>query len=205
MRQYDPATDEFEVYDPDAVCNHNPQPHPSYWTSAEVNAFSTNNYQDVSGLCVVIGTGVTSATSSSEFIFDVTGYFTADASGYGFHALGTPIRMLDTRSGTSYNPPFGPLSAGAPVTFNAESAYGPGAAAVTGNVTVTTDTAGWSIYLGPAPLASPPTSTLNFLAGDTRSNGVTVGLGSGNTLSATYSGPAGNTTDLIFDETGAFY
>jgi hypothetical protein len=205
VHQYDPATDLFAIYDPDADCNSgHAQSVPNYWTSAELDAVS-RGYSGNSYLCVLLGKGVTSSTSSSDFIFDLTGYFTADASGYGFHALGTPTRMLDTRYGTSRNASTGKLSVSAPVTFDGESAYGSGAAAVAGNVTVTNQTAGWSIYLGPAPLASPPTSTLNFVAGDTRSNGVTVGLGSGNTLSATYSGPAGNTTDLIFDETGAFY
>jgi hypothetical protein len=55
MRAYDPATETFEVYDPDAVCNHNPRPHPANWTAAEVNAFSSGF--EVTGLCVLLGKG----------------------------------------------------------------------------------------------------------------------------------------------------
>jgi MYXO-CTERM domain-containing protein len=54
-RTYDPATDKFEVWDPDATCNRNPQVHPSYWTSAEMNAFS--NGTEVTGLCALVARG----------------------------------------------------------------------------------------------------------------------------------------------------
>jgi hypothetical protein len=45
------------------------------------------------------------------------------------------------------------------------------------------------VYLGPNPVASPTSSTLNFPLGDNRANGVTVALGAGGTLSATYIAP----------------
>ena len=45
---------------------------------------------------------------------------------------------------------------------------------------------------------------MNFPLGDSRANGVTVALGAGGTLSATYLAPAGATTDFIFDVTGYF-
>jgi hypothetical protein len=64
-----------------------------------------------------------------------------------------------------------------------------GAVAVTGNLTVTNQTAAGYLFLGPDPVASPTSSTLNFPLGDTRANGVTVALGSGGTLSATYLSP----------------
>lgn len=38
-------------------------------------------------------------------------------------------------------------------------------------------------------MASPSTSTLTFPVGDSRPNGVTLALGSGGTLSATYLAP----------------
>ena len=78
------------------------------------------------------------------------------------------------------------------------------ATAVTGNVTVVNPTFSWAIYLGPDPITSPTTSTLNFLKGEAKANGVTVALGSGGTLSATYISYAGNTNDLVFDVTGYF-
>ncbi|HEX7491425.1 MAG TPA: hypothetical protein VF337_06955, partial [Candidatus Limnocylindrales bacterium] len=78
------------------------------------------------------------------------------------------------------------------------------ATAVTGNLTVTDQTNSWAIFLGPIPTASPTSSTLNFAKGDVRANNVTVALGTGGKLSATYMGPAGNTTALVFDVTGYF-
>jgi serine protease len=74
--------------------------------------------------------------------------------------------------------------------------------AVTGNLTVTGQTSAGYAYIGPQPLADPPSSTLNFPWGDTRANGLTVALGPGGALSATY-GYAG-ATHLVFDVTGYF-
>jgi hypothetical protein len=72
------------------------------------------------------------------------------------------------------------------------------------NVTVVNETYGYAVFVAPVPTASASTSTLNFNTGDIASNGLTVALGSGGTLSATYMSSAGNTTDLIFDVTGYF-
>ncbi|MEX0710559.1 MAG: hypothetical protein WD116_05075, partial [Chloroflexota bacterium] len=77
------------------------------------------------------------------------------------------------------------------------------AVAVTGNLTVTNPTVAGAAFLGPNPTANPSSSTLNFPLGDNRANGVTLALGSGGTLSATYLASSG-TTDFIFDVTGYF-
>jgi hypothetical protein len=85
------------------------------------------------------------------------------------------------------------------------------ALAITGNLTVTDQTAYWAAYIGPAPDASPGSSTINFVRGETIANGVAVALGTGlagsgppGTLSVTYMGPGGNTTNFVFDVTGYF-
>ena len=75
---------------------------------------------------------------------------------------------------------------------------------MTGNVTVVSETNSWAVFAGPNPSANPSTSTINFSKGDIAANGLTVALGSGGTLSATYLTFPGNTTDLIFDVTGYF-
>jgi len=113
----------------------------------------------------------------------------------------TPSRILDTRVGNGLS---GPFSAQSPRTFQVSGRGGvpASAVAVTGNLTVTNQSAAGYVYLGPNPTASPTSSTVNFPAGDTRANGVTVALGAGGTLSATF-GYAG-TTDLVFDVTGYF-
>ena len=63
--------------------------------------------------------------------------------------------------------------------------------AITGNFTVTNQTSAGAAFLGPNSTSSPTTSTLNFPVGDNRANGVTLALGSGGTLSATYLAPRG--------------
>jgi hypothetical protein len=79
---------------------------------------------------------------------------------------------------------------------------------ITGNLTVTQQTAAGFAFLGPVATNTPTSSTINFPVGDTRANGVTVPLGGSGTLSATYgtnvSSITGATTDLILDVTGYF-
>jgi hypothetical protein len=115
-----------------------------------------------------------------------------------------PFRILDTRFGTGLANPF---MKGVPRTFDVAGQGGvpEGAVAVTGNLTATGMTAAGFVFLGPNPMANPPSSTLNFPVGDNRANGVTVALSATGTLSATFNGPApGNSTHLIFDVTGFF-
>ena len=71
-------------------------------------------------------------------------------------------------------------------------------------MTVVNETGSWAVFVGPDQIVKPPTSTLNFVKGDVRANGLTVALGTGGTLSATYMSSAGNTTDLVLDVTGYF-
>jgi hypothetical protein len=124
-------------------------------------------------------------------------------SGATYHPLAAPARILDTRSNIGLS---GKLSANTPRTFQVTTRGGvpAGATAVTGNVTVTGETNSWAIYIGPAAIVKPPTSTINFSKGDVTANGLTVALSTGGTLSATYLATAGNTTDLVFDVTGYF-
>ena len=113
----------------------------------------------------------------------------------------TPSRLLDSRFGNGLS---GPFNAGVPRTFQVTGRGGvpANATAVTGNLTATNQTQAGFVFLGPHPLANPPSSTLNFPLGDTRANGVTVALSATGTLSATF-GYAGS-TDLVFDVTGYF-
>jgi hypothetical protein len=160
-------------------------------------------------LTVALGVGGTlSATylsfagNTTDLIFDVTGYYTADTTGSTFVSL-TPARVLDTRYGTGLS---GKLSANTPVTFQVTGQGGvPSvASAVTGNLTVVNSTSSWAVFVGPAPAVSPTTSSVNFSAGVTVANGITVALSATGTLSATYLSLSGNTTDLIFDVTGYY-
>jgi hypothetical protein len=161
------------------------------------------------GLTVALSTtGTLSATfmsfagNTTDLVFDVTGYYTADMTGATYHPM-TPARLLDSRSGNGLS---GKLVANTPRTFQITGRGGipSNATAVTGNVTVVNSSYSWAVYLGPVATASPTTSTINFSAGEIRANGLSVALGSGGTLSATYMSFAGNTTDLVFDVTGYY-
>ncbi|RPH32661.1 MAG: PKD domain-containing protein, partial [Chloroflexi bacterium] len=112
-----------------------------------------------------------------------------------------PARVLDSRFGTGLS---GPFTAHAPRIFQVAGTGGvpANAVAVTGTLTVTGQNNGGYAYLGPDPAALPPSSTLNFPAGDTRATGVTVALGPGGTLSATVGGAT--SAHLVFDVTGYF-
>jgi len=145
---------------------------------------------------------MSTAGNTTDLVFDVTGYYTADATGVRYVPL-IPARLLDTRSGSSLT---APLSANTPAIFQVSGLGGvpANATGVTGNVTVVNETNSWAVFVGPIPTANPPTSTINFLKGDIAANGVTVALSSSGTLSATYMSFSGNKTDLVFDVTGYF-
>ena len=124
--------------------------------------------------------------AAPTLVFDSTGYFVPDASGATYVPL-APARLLDTRVGNGLS---GTFSAGVPRTFQVTGRGGvpANATAVTGNLTVTNQSRAGYVFLGPNPTASPTSTTLNFPLGDNRANGVTVALGAGGTLSATYTG-----------------
>jgi len=139
---------------------------------------------------------------TTQVIFDVTGYFTTDAKGASYYAM-SPTRLLDTRARNGLT---GASKANVARTFQVTGRGGvpANATAVTGNLTVTGQTAGGYLFVGPVATGSPGSSTLNFPMGDTRANGVTVALGAGGKLSVTYVAPSGKTANVIFDVTGYF-
>jgi hypothetical protein len=143
--------------------------------------------------------------ATAQVIFDVTGYFTPDVSGATYVPL-TPTRVLDSRDGYWIGLS-GAFSSHAARTFAVSGHAGvPGkATAVTGNLTVTGQTAAGFLYVGPNAVNDPTSSTLNFPVGDDRANAVTVALGAGGTLSATYAAPSlGQSAQVIFDVSGYF-
>jgi len=159
------------------------------------------------------GTQYSGNNNTVDVVFDVTGYYTGIGSsdqlmGASFVPI-APGRLLDTRYGTGLT---GPFAANTARDYQVTGQFGlgagtipNGAAAVTGNVTVTDDTNGWALDVTPSdPVLLPTTSTVNFVAGEIASNGFTVGLGSGGALSTTYISTTGNTTDVVEDITGYF-
>jgi serine protease inhibitor ecotin len=142
--------------------------------------------------------------ASAQVIFDVTGYFTPDGTGATYVAL-TPARVLDSRDGYWIGLS-GASSSHVARTFTVTGHGGvPSTAiAVTGNLTVTGQTALGYLYVGPNAMDDPTSSTINFPLGDDRANAVTVALGAGGTLSVTYVAVPGATAQVIFDVTGYF-
>ena len=141
-------------------------------------------------------------TGSTDLVVDVTGYFTPDTTGDTYHPL-TPARLLDTRSANGLS---GKFKANVPRTFTVGGRGGvpAGAVAVTGNLTVVNSTNGWAAYIGPAPIAKPLASTINFSKGQIRANSMTVALSSAGKLSATFLSSGSAKVDMVFDVTGYY-
>ncbi len=142
------------------------------------------------------------AGRTTHLLFDVTGYFTADDTAATYNTAG-PVRLLDSRFDNGLS---GPFAASTPRSWQIGGRGGipADAIAVTGNLTVTGQTAAGFVSVSPTPNASPGTSTINFPLGDNRANGITVPLAIDGTLSAVYKAPPGRTTHLIFDVTGYY-
>ena len=117
-----------------------------------------------------------------------------------------PYRVLDSRSSTGASKfhsqvrqtvLIATLASGVPTT----------AVAVTGNVTVVGQTHAGYVAVAPSLTSGlqPSTSTINFPAGDTRANGVTVPLAAGGNLDFMYwTASTADTVQVIFDVTGYF-
>ncbi len=116
----------------------------------------------------------------------------------------TPCRVLDTRgpAGTFGGPalPAGQVRA---LTLAGRCEVPASARAVAVNLTVTEPTAQGNLTLYPADQAAPPTSALNYAAGQTRANNAIVGLSPLGALAIRCSQASG-TADVILDVTGYF-
>jgi hypothetical protein len=145
------------------------------------------------------------ASGSTHLILDITGYFMAADSGATFRPVG-PIRVLDSRTGAGgYSTRF-VSGTSRSVRLGGVSGIPADAVAVTGNLTVTGQTAGGYVSMTTAPTSTPAVSTVNVPVGDTRANGLTIKLDAAGKASLVYvGGKAGvATAHLIFDVTG-FY
>jgi subtilisin len=157
------------------------------------------------GLTVPLsGTGQLSAVfrgasgSTTHLILDVTGYFVAGSAGAVYVPL-HPERLLDTRGSS-------PFASSQPRSFSVRGLGGvpADALAVAGNVTITGQTSGGYVSIGPVMTASPTTSTVNFPTGDTRANNLVVRLAPDGSLGGVFKGLSGSTTHVIFDVWGYF-
>lgn len=130
-------------------------------------------------------------------IADAEGYY-AD-SGYGFKPV-TPLRVLDTRK------PIGvPTAAAVPanghIALDLSAKVPAGTKAVTMNVTVTDPKAGGYLTVYPDGTTAPLASNLNFNAGQTVPNLVTVPVNNGK---VDFQNTSGGTVDVIADLAGYY-
>jgi glucose/arabinose dehydrogenase/PKD repeat protein len=144
-------------------------------------------------------------SGTTHLILDVTGYFLPTDTGATFTPIG-PTRVLDSRSGAGgFSSPFvsGALRT---IQLGGRAGIPADALAVTGNLTVTGQTAAGYVAMTTAATSPPAVSTINFPVGDTRANGLTIRLNANGRASLVYIGgkPGVSTADLIFDVTG-FY
>jgi hypothetical protein len=121
-----------------------------------------------------------------------------------YHTL-EPCRVVDTRN------PAGPLGGpalmgGATRSFTLTGTCGlpASARAVTLNLTAVGATAGGHLTVFPAGGTVPTTATLNFNAGQTRSNNAVLELGATGGLSVQCALPTGQSTHLTIDVVGYF-
>jgi hypothetical protein len=147
-------------------------------------------------------TFLANAGNTTDLVFDVTGYYTADLTGAKYVAI-TPVPLLDTRSANGLS---GKFVANTPrsVTLRGRGGVPTNATGITGVVSVFNQTNSWAVFVGPTQIAKPTTSALNFLKGDNCSNGLTVALSGTGTLGVTYMAGAGNTTNVVIFVTGYF-
>ncbi len=116
-------------------------------------------------------------TGSTELVADLEGYYTTNGTGSAYVPM-SPVRILDTRNDTGgYDAPVG---AGASLSLAVEGVDGvpsSGVTAVVLNVTVTDPTDSSFITAYPDRTELPNASNLNFTAGETIANLVTVPVG----------------------------
>ena len=150
---------------------------------------------------------VANTVGSTHVIADVVGYYEEGAAGDGFNPV-SPTRLLDSRTTTGgWN---GRLAAGSPRALAVRQPENPTgvpatATAVVATVTVTNTTASSFLTVWPGGIERPNVSNVNFAAGETVPNLITVPIGAdGSIRFANEIGEAHVVLDLIgyFDPTG---
>ncbi len=144
---------------------------------------------------------VFNAAGSADVIFDVVGYYDGQP-GAGFTSL-PPARVSDSRAGAqvgAYDTPWSPGQT-RDVAVAGVGGVPAGADAVVANVTVTGPTATGFLTIWPTGQARPQTSSLNWVAGQTIANAVTVMVGTGGKVSVFNNS---GQVDVIVDVVGYF-
>ena len=142
------------------------------------------------------------SSGTLDLVADLQGYYT-QSSGAGF-VPAAPARLLDTRT-TSATRPAGQVPAGGTVTVQitgSNAIPATGVSAVVLNTTETDATATGFITAYPGGSATPTASDLNFTAGSTVSNLVTVPVSASGTV--TFYNASSRPVDLVADLQGYY-
>lgn len=140
---------------------------------------------------------------STHLLFDVVAFYADDTGPHGarFHSV-DPSRRFDTRDGNG-GVPAATLTPGSELVVDVRgrnAVPADGVTAVVLNVTVVAPSAPGYVTVYPAGGARPIASNLNFVAGQTVPNLVTVGVGAAGVAFYVF----GATTDLIADVVGYY-
>jgi hypothetical protein len=184
-----------------------------YPTGEQLPTVSNLNWQPgwtiPNAVTVKVGTdgniSVYNNNGSADVIIDVVGYYKPNT-GAGFTSL-DPVRVIDSRPSSQVGPFNSPwltqMTRDVNVTGYAGAPTGvpSDADAVVLNVTVTGTTASSNLRLWPTGVATPLVSNLNWRAGWTIPNAVTVKVGAGNQISVYNNNGSAN---VIIDVVGYF-
>jgi hypothetical protein len=182
----------------------------SYGQVPEASNLNVVRGQTVPNLVVAkVGAGgkvrVDNHRGDTDLVFDVVGWFDTGAGTTGDVFTGvTPTRLLDTRSGPSNPPAPAPLGAGVTRVLPVTGGGGPvpaTATAVVVNVTATGASSASHLTVWPAGVTMPVASNLNFVAGQTVPNLVTVRVGAGGAISLFNNA---GTTHVVVDVVGYY-
>ena len=175
-------------------------------TQPTVSNLNPTAGQTVANLAIVpVGSdgkiAIYNSSGTTDLVADAVGYFTSAAgvTGSRFASL-TPTRILDTRNGTGAAQ--SPVASGATLALQVLGAGGvplTTVTAVTFNITVVNPTTAGYLTVFPGSSSQPKASNLNFVAGQTLPNLVTVKVGTDGKVDI-YS--ASGTTDLLADVVG---
>ena len=149
------------------------------------------------GKLAAVWVGTTGSTT--DVIFDVTGFFTSGAGGLKYYPI-APVRLVDTSTNLGLS---GAFSSKVSRAFGVGGKGGiPAAAAgISGNLTLIAPSSKGYAFISPQLLAFPTSSTLNAEAHVNCANGFDVALTSGK-LTLIWVGTTGSTADLQLDVTG---
>ena len=140
------------------------------------------------------------ALGAVDVVADLVGFYDPSAAGGDRYNAVTPVRALDSRTGAGWS---GPLVQGAPRALQVAGTTGVPASAdaVVLNVTATGGSANSFLTVYPEGGSVPNASNLNFSAGETIPNLVTVKLGAGGKVS--FANAVG-AVDVVADLVGYF-